>query len=151
MKGYYKNEAATRETITTEGWLRTGDLASMDQEGYFVITGRIKDMIIRGGENIYPKEIEEYLRTHPAVSDVAVYGVPSARYGEEVAAAVKLKPGLKTNAEDLRRFCEGNLSRFKIPRYIQFVESYPLTASGKIQKFILRERAAADFGLENVS
>ena len=151
MKGYYKNEAATRETITTEGWLRTGDLASMDQEGYFVITGRIKDMIIRGGENIYPKEIEEYLRTHPAVSDVAVYGVPSSRYGEEVAAAVKLKPGLKMNAEELRRFCEGNLSRFKIPKHIQFVESYPLTASGKIQKFILRERAAADFGLENVS
>ena len=151
MKGYYKNEAATRETITPDGWLRSGDLASMDREGYVVITGRIKDMIIRGGENIYPKEIEEYLRTHPAVSDVAVYGVPSARYGEEVAAAVKLRPGAQTDPEDLRCFCEGNISKFKLPRYIQFVESYPLTASGKIQKYILRQRAATDFGLEHVS
>lgn len=148
MKGYYKNEKSTTEAITSEGWLRSGDLASMDAEGYVVITGRIKDMIIRGGENIYPKEIEEFLRAHPAVSDVAVYGVPSRKYGEEVAAVVKLKPGMKVTAEELTAYCDGNLAKFKIPRYIQFVDAFPLTASGKIQKYVLRERAVTDFGLK---
>jgi fatty-acyl-CoA synthase len=142
MKGYYKNDQATREAITPDGWLRTGDLATMDAEGYVVITGRIKDMIIRGGENIYPKEIEEYLRTHPSVSDVAVYGIPSRKYGEEVGAAVKLRPGSQATAEELRAYCEGNISKFKIPRYLHFVDSFPMTASGKIQKFVLRERAS---------
>ncbi len=148
MKGYFKDEQATREAITPEGWLHTGDLATMDEEGYVVITGRIKDMIIRGGENIYPKEVEEFLRTHEAVSDVAVYGVPSGRYGEEVAAAVMLKPGMQVTVEELQELCRCNLARFKVPRYIQFVTGFPLTASGKIQKFVLRQRAAADFGLD---
>ncbi len=147
MKGYYRDEKATKKAVSEEGWLHTGDLASMDAEGYVVITGRIKDMIIRGGENIYPKEIEEYLRTHPAVSDVAVYGVASQKYGEEVAAAVKLKPGGDCQAEELKEYCRGNISKFKIPKYLKFVEEFPLTASGKIQKYLLRERAGGDFGL----
>jgi len=147
MKGYYKNEAATRDAITPDGWLRSGDLASMDAAGYVVITGRIKDMIIRAGENIYPKEIEEFLRSHPAVSDVAVYGVPDPRYGEEVAAAVKLRPGARVTPEELMEFCRRNISRYKVPKYVQFVDAFPLTASGKIQKFVLRERAPSDFGL----
>jgi fatty-acyl-CoA synthase len=148
MKGYYKNDQATREAITPDGWLHTGDLATMDQEGYVTITGRIKDMIIRGGENIYPKEIEEFLRTHEAVSDVAVYGVPSRRFGEEVAAAVKLRSGAQALPEDLKAYCEKALARFKVPKYIQIVTEFPLTASGKIQKFVLRRRAADDFALD---
>ena len=148
MKGYYKNHEATRDAMTSDGWLRSGDLGAMDADGYCVITGRIKDMIIRGGENVYPKEIEEYLRSHPAVSDVAVYGVPSYKYGEEVAAAVKLKPGAQVTPVELEEFCKGSISDFKVPRYIQFVDEFPLTASGKIQKFILRARAAEDFGLK---
>jgi len=148
MKGYYKNHEATRDAMTSDGWLRSGDLGVMDADGYCVITGRIKDMIIRGGENVYPKEIEEYLRSHPAVSDVAVYGVPSYKYGEEVAAAVKLKPGAQVTPVELEEFCKGSISDFKVPRYIQFVDEFPLTASGKIQKFILRARAAEDFGLK---
>jgi fatty-acyl-CoA synthase len=145
MKGYYKNEAATRQAITEDGWLHTGDLAVMDEQGYATITGRIKEMIIRGGENVYPKEIEEFLRTHPKISDVAVYGVPSDKYGEEVAAAIKLKPGETATAEEIIAFCEANIARFKIPRLVQFVDAFPMTASGKIQKFILRERASVDF------
>jgi len=148
MKGYYKNADATRDALARDGWLRTGDLAVMDEEGYVTITGRIKEMIIRGGENIYPKEIEEVVRRIPAVSDVAVYGVPSSRYGEEVAAAVKIRSGCNLSEGEVRRFCEANLARFKVPRYLKFVDQFPQTASGKIQKFLLRKRAAEDFGLE---
>ncbi|PWK08423.1 AMP-binding protein [Tumebacillus permanentifrigoris] len=141
MKGYYKNPGATAATIDEEGWLHTGDLATMDEVGYVKVTGRLKDMIIRGGENIYPREVEEFLYTHPAVLDVQVVGVPDERLGEEAAAFVILKEGSTLTPEELRAFCDGQISRFKIPRYIEFVDAYPMTASGKIQKFKLREQA----------
>jgi fatty-acyl-CoA synthase len=139
MKGYYNSPEATRAAIDDEGWLRTGDQATMDKEGYVRITGRIKDIIIRGGENISPREIEDLMRDHPAVSDVYVYAVKSEFFGEEVAVAVKLKPGATATQEELRDFCQGRLARFKIPKYIRFVSEFPMTASGKIQKFKLRE------------
>jgi len=139
MKGYYNNPEATRAAIDDEGWLRTGDQATMDEDGYVRITGRIKDIIIRGGENISPKEIEDLMRQRPDVSDVYVYAVKSEFFGEEVAAAVRLKPEATATEEDLRNFCQGKIARFKIPKYIRFVSEFPLTASGKIQKFKLRE------------
>lgn len=141
MKGYYKMEEATRQVIDAEGWLHSGDIAEVDEEGYFKITGRIKDMIIRGGENIYPKEIEEFIYTHPAVSDVQVIGVPSERYGEEVMACVILKEGCALTADELKEYVRSHMAHHKTPSYIQFVESFPMTASGKIQKFIMRENA----------
>jgi fatty-acyl-CoA synthase len=141
MKGYYKNEEATRAAIDEDGWLHTGDLAIMDENGYCKVTGRLKDMIIRGGENIYPREIEEFLYTHPDVLDVQVVGVPDHVYGEEVMAWIILKEGIKITPEDIRMYCKGKISKHKIPRYIEFVEAYPMTASGKIQKFRLREQA----------
>ncbi|MCD4838793.1 AMP-binding protein [Neobacillus sedimentimangrovi] len=141
MKGYYKNDAATREAIDQNGWLHTGDLAVMDEAGYCKITGRLKDMIIRGGENIYPREIEEFLYQHPKILDVQVVGVPDAVYGEEVMAWVILKGGETATAEEIKNFCTGKISKHKIPRYIEFTDSYPMTASGKIQKYRLREKA----------
>ena len=141
MKGYYKNEEATRLAIDSEGWLHTGDLAVMDEHGYCRITGRLKDMIIRGGENIYPREIEEFLYSHPKVLDVQVIGIPDEVYGEEVMAWIILKEGLTATPEEIREYCTGKISRHKIPRYIEFTDSYPMTASGKIQKFRLREQA----------
>lgn len=141
MKGYYKNPEATAEAIDQYGWLHTGDLAIQHENGYLEITGRMKDMIIRGGENIYPREIEEFLYQHPAVLDVQVVGVPDEKYGEEVLASIILKETKKITAEDIRTYCRGNIARHKIPQYVQFVTSYPMTASGKIQKFKLREDA----------
>ncbi len=139
MKGYYKDPGATAEAIDAEGWLHTGDQAAMDQAGYVRITGRIKELIIRGGENIAPKEIEDLLRQHEKVVDVYVYGIPDEKYGEEVAAAVRLKPGETATAEEIRQFCDGRIAKFKVPRQFRFVESFPMTASGKVQKFKLRE------------
>ena len=139
MKGYYKNEEATHAAIDEEGWLHTGDIAVMDADGYLDITGRIKDMVIRGGENIYPKEIEEFLYTHPGISDVQVVGVPDSKYGEELMAWVIPKEGAKLDAEAVRAFCTGKISYHKIPKYIEFTDEYPMTASGKVQKFKLRE------------
>ncbi|MET3576535.1 fatty-acyl-CoA synthase [Bhargavaea ullalensis] len=139
MKGYYNNEDATREAIDPDGWLHTGDIAIMDEDGYIDVTGRIKDMVIRGGENIYPREIEEFLYTHPAVSDVQVVGVPDPKYGEELMAWIILKQGAEETEETIREFCKGKISYHKIPRYIEFTSEYPMTASGKIQKFKLRE------------
>ena len=141
MKGYYKNEEATKLAIDHEGWLHTGDLAVMDEHGYCRITGRLKDMIIRGGENIYPREIEEFLYSHPKVLDVQVIGIPDEVYGEEVMAWIILKEGQTATSEEIRGYCTGKISRHKIPRYIEFTDSYPMTASGKIQKFRLREQA----------
>ncbi|WP_201715152.1 AMP-binding protein [Rossellomorea arthrocnemi] len=141
MKGYYKNEEATRLAIEEKGWLHTGDLAVMDEHGYCRITGRLKDMIIRGGENIYPREIEEFLYSHPKVLDVQVIGIPDEVYGEEVMAWIILKEGQRATPEEIREYCTGKISRHKIPRYIEFTDSYPMTASGKIQKFRLREQA----------
>ena len=141
MKGYYKNEEATKLAIDDEGWLHTGDLAVMDEHGYCRITGRLKDMIIRGGENIYPREIEEFLYSHPKVLDVQVIGIPDEVYGEEVMAWIILKEGQTATSEEIREYCTGKISRHKIPRYIEFTDAYPMTASGKIQKFRLREQA----------
>lgn len=139
MKGYYKNEEATKEAIDPEGWLHTGDIAVEDEDGYISITGRIKDMVIRGGENIYPREIEEFLYQHPSVQDVQVVGVPDPKYGEELMAWVILKGGETLDADKLRTYCKGKIAHHKIPRYIEFIDEYPMTASGKIQKFKLRE------------
>lgn len=148
MKGYYNMPEATAEAIDGEGWLHTGDLAVMDENGYFRITGRLKDMIIRGGENIYPREIEEFLYTHPKILDVQIVGVPDEKYGEQAAAFIRVKEGENLTPEEVRAFCEGKIARYKIPRYVLFVDEYPMTASGKIQKFKLREMAARDLGLE---
>ncbi|HSI67089.1 MAG TPA: AMP-binding protein, partial [Planococcus sp. (in: firmicutes)] len=139
MKGYYQNEEATKQAIDEEGWLHTGDIAVEDEDGYIAVTGRIKDMVIRGGENIYPREIEEFLYKHEAIQDVQVVGVPDPKYGEELMAWIILKEGKQLDAETLRGYCKGKISHHKIPRYIEFIEEYPMTASGKIQKFKLRE------------
>jgi fatty-acyl-CoA synthase len=151
MKGYYKMPEETARAIDAEGWLHTGDLAVMDEGGYCRITGRIKNMIIRGGENIYPREIEEFLFTHPKISDVQVYGVPDRRYGEQVMAAVKLKKGVECTAGEIRDFCRGRIANFKIPYYVRFVETYPMTASGKIQIFKLREMAIRELDLPDIA
>ncbi len=141
MKGYYENPDATREAIDQEGWLHTGDLAVMDENGYCRITGRLKDMIIRGGENIYPREIEEFLYTHPKVLDAQVVGVPDEKYGEETMAWIILKEGVTATSDEIKEYFNGKLSHHKIPRHIFFTDSYPMTASGKIQKFKLREQS----------
>jgi fatty-acyl-CoA synthase len=151
MKGYYKMEDKTREVIDEDGWLHTGDLAVMDENGYVRITGRAKDMIIRGGENVYPREIEEFLYTHPDVSDVQVYGVPDEKYGEQVAAAIKRRQGSDLTEEDVKEFCRKNIARYKVPFYVDFVEEYPMTASGKIQKYKLREAAVERHGLREAA
>lgn len=145
MKGYYNNEKATAETIDAKGWLHSGDLGVMDEEGYLAITGRLKDMIIRGGENIYPREIEEFLYTMPGISDVQVAGVPSHKYGEEVGAFIILKDGFEMTTEDVRDFCRGQIAWHKIPKYVHFLTEYPMTASGKVQKYKLRDMAAELF------
>ncbi|GHO75896.1 AMP-binding protein [Ktedonobacter sp. SOSP1-85] len=151
MLGYWDNPEATQAAIDQARWMHTGDLATMDEEGYINIVGRIKDMIIRGGENIYPREIEEFLYTHPQVSDVQVIGVPDERYGEEIAAWIKLKPGESVSQEDLRAFCLGKIAHYKIPRYIKFVDAYPMTISGKIQKYLMRQQAIAELGLQGAA
>lgn len=140
MKGYYNNTEATNDAIDEDHWLHTGDLAVMDEQGYVKITGRLKDMMIRGGENIYPREIEEFLYTNPKILDVQVVGVPDAVYGEEVGAWIILRDGESATEEEIRAFCHNKISRHKIPKYMFFVDSYPMTASGKIQKFKLREQ-----------
>lgn len=148
MKGYYRMPEATRQAIDEEGWLHTGDLATMDPEGYLRITGRLKDMIIRGGENLYPREIEEFLYTHPKIVDVQIVGVPDEKYGEEVMAFIRLKERESLTKDELRAYCEGKIARYKIPRYMKIIDSYPMTASGKIQKFKLKEQAVWEMGLE---
>jgi len=141
MKGYYKNPDETAKAVDNDNWLHTGDLAIMDQNGYCKITGRIKDMIIRGGENIYPREIEEFLYTHPKIKDVQIVGVPNEKYGEEVAAFIQVKAGEKIKETEIAEFCNDQISFFKIPKYVFFINDYPTTASGKIQKYKLREMA----------
>jgi len=148
MKGYYKMPDATAETVDADGWLHSGDLAARDSDGNYRITGRLKDMIIRGGENIYPKEIEEFLYTHPAVSDVQVIGVPDKKYGEEAMACIILKKGSTATESEIRSFCMEKLARHKVPRYIDFVDSFPMNAAGKIQKYKMREAAVKKLGLE---
>ena len=141
----------TTETIDSEGWLHSGDLVTMNAQGYINIVGRLKDMVIRGGENLFPREIEEFLIRHPKVADVQVVGVPDAFFGEELLAVVIPKAGEQLTEQEVRDYCRGQISHQKIPRYFQFVESYPLTASGKVQKFVLREQATRTLGLEEVA
>jgi fatty-acyl-CoA synthase len=140
MKGYDGNPEATAEAIDAEGWLHTGDLAVMTPDGYFGIRGRSKDMIIRGGENIYPREIEEFLYTHPAVSDVSVFGLPDEKFGEIVCAWIRIKPGVQATEESIREYCRGRIAHYKIPAYVRVVEEFPMTVTGKLQKFRMREK-----------
>ncbi|HEX5269471.1 MAG TPA: AMP-binding protein [Gemmataceae bacterium] len=151
MKGYYNKPAETAAAITPDGWLHSGDLAMETPDGYYRITGRIKDMIIRGGENVYPREIEEYLHTHPAILDVQVVGLPDERFGEEVCAWVRLRPGAALTDEQLKEFCRGRIAHYKVPRYVVFVDEYPTTVTGKVQKFRLRELGVERFGLTNAA
>ncbi len=151
MKGYYKMEEATAAAIDRDGWLHTGDLAQVDEHGYYKITGRLKDMIIRGGENIYPKEIEEFLYTHPSVKDVQVIGVPSQKYGEEVMACIVLREGATLTEEEVKACVSASMARHKVPSYVAFMDSFPMTASGKIQKFKMREWAVEHLGLQDAA
>jgi fatty-acyl-CoA synthase len=148
MLGYYNNPEATAAAIDSEGWLHSGDLAIRLPNGYYRITGRIKDMVIRGGENIYPREIEEFLFTHPSIEQSAVVGVPDDRYGEELCAWIKLKEGAKLTEDEVRDFCRAALAHYKVPRYVRFVDAFPQTVTGKIQKFKIREQMIETLGLK---
>jgi fatty-acyl-CoA synthase len=148
MLGYYNNPQATDAAIDAEGWLHTGDLAVRLENGYYRITGRIKDLVIRGGENIYPREIEEFLFTHPAIEQAAVVGVPDAKFGEELCAWIKLKADRQATADELRQYCRGELAHYKAPKYWKFVDAFPQTVTGKIQKFKIREIMCAELGLQ---
>jgi fatty-acyl-CoA synthase len=145
MLGYWGDPARTAEDIDTNHWIRTGDVATMDENGYVRIVGRRKDMLIRGGENIYPREIEDFLYTHPKIDQVEVIGVPDPKFGEEIAACIRLREGEQATEEEIRSYCRGNLAHFKIPRYVRFVDEFPMTVTGKVQKFILRERLTKEF------
>jgi fatty-acyl-CoA synthase len=147
MLGYWDDPERTAEALDAAGWMHTGDLAVIDTHGYCNIVGRIKDMVIRGGENVYPREIEEFLYRHPAIQDVQVIGVPDARFGEELAAWVVLKPGETLTPEDIRGFCQGQIAHYKIPRYVKFVDGFPTTVTGKVQKFAMREAMIAELDL----
>ncbi|HWD50285.1 MAG TPA: AMP-binding protein [Rhizomicrobium sp.] len=148
MLGYWDDDERTREAIDTDGWMHTGDIATINDEGYANITGRIKDMVIRGGENIYPREIEEFLYRHPKIADVQVVGIPDEKYGEELCAWIVLKSGESSNAEEIKMFCDGQIARYKVPRYIRFVEDFPMTITGKVQKFIMRETMIEELDLK---
>jgi fatty-acyl-CoA synthase len=151
MKGYYHKPEETAAALTADGWLHSGDLAAQTRDGYYRITGRFKDLIIRGGENIYPREIEEYLYTHPGIADVQVVGLPDSTFGEEVCAWICPKAGVALSEEEVRTFCGGKIARYKIPRYIVFIDKYPTTVTGKVQKFKLREMGIERFGLQQAS
>jgi fatty-acyl-CoA synthase len=147
MLGYWDDPARTAEVIDAARWMHTGDLAVIDEAGYLNITGRIKDMVIRGGENVYPREIEEFLYGHPEIEDVQVIGVPDLKYGEELCAWVKLRPGSALSTEDVRAFCTGKIAHYKVPRYVRFTDEFPMTVTGKVQKFKMRETSVAELGL----
>ncbi len=140
MRGYWNDDARTKESIDPAGWMHSGDLATLDREGYCAIVGRVKDMVIRGGENIYPREVEDFLHRHPKVQDVQVFGIPDPKYGEELCAWIVLKPGADTTAEEITTFCKGQIAHYKVPRHLRFVEELPMTVTGKPQKFLMRER-----------
>ena len=140
MLGYWNDDEKTAQSIDAAGWMHTGDLATIDAQGYGNIVGRIKDMVIRGGENVYPREIEEYLYRHPKVQDVQVIGVPDPKYGEEICAWIKLKEGQSASEQEIKEFCKGNIAHYKIPRYVIFVDEFPMTVTGKVQKFVMREQ-----------
>jgi fatty-acyl-CoA synthase len=147
MKGYWGDSARTAEAVR-DGWMFTGDLATLDTDGYCNIVGRVKDMLIRGGENVYPREIEEYLYRHPKVQDVQVFGVPDTRYGEEIACWIVLRPGQQADAEEIRSFCRDRIAHYKVPRHIRFVSELPMTVTGKPQKFVMREAMMKELGLQ---
>src|SRR5205085_3515891 len=147
MRGYWDDPQQTAEAIDEAGWMHTGDLATIDEDGYCNIVGRIKDMVIRGGENVYPREIEEFLYRHPKIQDVQVIGVPDARYGEELCAWVRLRDGENATVEDIRAFCQNQIAHYKVPRYVKFVDGFPMTVTGKIQKFLMRQQMIEELGL----
>lgn len=148
MQGYWEDEALTRQAIDDAGWMHTGDLATIDEEGYCNIVGRVKDMVIRGGENIYPREIEEFLYRHPKIQDVQCFGVPDPKYGEELCAWIRVKAGQALEASEIHAFCDGQIAHYKIPRYVKVVEAFPLTVTGKAQKYLMREQMAMELGLQ---
>jgi fatty-acyl-CoA synthase len=147
MQGYWNDPERTAEAIDADGFMHTGDLATMDDDDYVNIVGRIKDMIIRGGENVYPREVEEFLFTHPDVVDAQVIGVPDPRYGEELMAWVQRREGASVTEDELRAYCQGRIAHYKVPRYVKFVTSFPMTVTGKVQKFLMRQQAMAELGL----
>jgi fatty-acyl-CoA synthase len=151
MLGYWNEPDKTADAIDAGRWMHTGDLAVMDEAGYLNIVGRIKDMVIRGGENIYPREVEEFLYTHPEIEDVQVIGVPDVKYGEELCAWVKLRPGSELTAEQVREFCVGKIAHYKVPRYVRVTEDFPMTVTGKVQKFKMRETSVDELGLAAAS
>ena len=151
MKGYYKMPNATASAIDSEGWLHTGDIAVRMSDGYYKITGRLRDMIIRGGENIYPKEIEEFLYTHPKISDVQVIGVPSEQYGEEIMACIVMKQGESMTEGEVKDFVRANMAKHKVPSYVDFVDEFPMNAAGKILKYKMREDAVIKLGLQKAA
>lgn len=150
MKGYWDDEERTREAIDADGWMHTGDLATMDSEGYVNIVGRKKDMVIRGGENIFPREVEEFLYRHPKIQDVQIIGVPDKRFGEELCAWIVLRAKQTATADEVREFCTGQIAHYKVPRYIRFVDEFPMTITGKIQKFVMREQSIKELGLAEI-
>jgi len=147
MLGYWNDPEKTGEAIDAARWMHTGDLATIDTDGYCNIVGRIKDMVIRGGENVYPREIEEFLYRHPKIQDVQVIGVPDPRYGEELCAWVRLRDGERVTADEIRAFCEGRIAHYKVPRYVKFVDAFPMTVTGKIRKFPMRQQMIDELGL----
>ena len=147
MQGYWDEEDKTREAIDTAGWMHTGDLATIDAQGYCNIVGRVKDMVIRGGENIYPREVEEFLFSHDKIQDVAVFGVPDDKYGEQLCAWVKLKEGCALDEAGIKAFCRDRIAHHKVPFYVRFVDEFPMTVTGKLQKFIMRDRMMEELGL----
>jgi fatty-acyl-CoA synthase len=147
MLGYWNDEEKTREAVDAAGWMHTGDLATIDDGGYCDIVGRIKDMVIRGGENVYPREVEEFLYRHPKIQDVQVIGVPDPRYGEELCAWVRLRDGESATVEEIRGFCQGQIAHYKVPRYVRFVDGFPMTVTGKVQKFLMRQQTIEELGL----
>jgi fatty-acyl-CoA synthase len=148
MRGYWGDEEQTRAAIDEARWMHTGDLAVLDAEGYCNIVGRLKDMVIRGGENVYPREIEEFLYTHPDIADVQVFGVPDERYGEQLCAWIRLREGAEMTEQDVVAFCTGNIAHYKVPKYIRFIEEFPMTVTGKIQKFVMRQKMIDELHLK---
>jgi fatty-acyl-CoA synthase len=147
MRGYWDDPEKTADAIDAAGWMHTGDLAVIDDEGYCNIVGRVKDMIIRGGENVYPREIEEFLFRHPKVQEVAVFGVPDPRFGEQVGVWIRLREGENASEDEIRGFCQGQIAHYKIPHYVRFVDDFPMTVTGKIQKFMMRDAMIEELGL----
>jgi len=151
MKGYDDDPKATARVIDSEGWLHTGDLGIMREDGYIHLSGRTKDMIIRGGENVYPREVEDFLYSHPKIAEVQVVGIPDERLGETVVAWIRLRPGETSTEKEIRDFCDGRIAYFKVPQHVRFVDEFPMTVTGKIQKLKIRDREIKERGLENVA